>query len=260
MELVNGKSIGKQLLNTLNGFIEYKLRAKEAERRSIGSSKDKGGFGARKRRKLRRTEAARRRSTPQSPTPPAHSAPPPPTQSCGRCQLLCTCRPPPSSLPSSALATPEDDGLPNMELVSRTDNLIFSQMIDLDKLVSGALGVRAEREVNMKNIIVKVTELIKENVDMGNILKELAGKKLQPRESCARQHIPVAMASKSPGQHIPVARANKPPGQDKATAMSEANIPVAKASRLQSQTFSNKNNSDFSGRDWFWGEIPLQKA
>ena len=69
-------------------------------------------------------------------------------------------------------------------------------MIDLDKLVSGALGVRAEREVNMKNIIVKVTELIKENVDMGNILKELAEKKLQPRESCARQHIPVAMASK----------------------------------------------------------------
>ena len=125
----------------------------------------------------------------------------------------------------------------------------------------------------MKNIVVKVEELIKENVDMRNILKELAGKKLQPHEISARQHIPVAMAcqtfgqhipvamaSQTPGQHFPVDRASKQPGQDKATAMSEASNPVVKASRLHSQVFSNKNNSDFSGKDWFWGKLPIQKA
>ena len=197
MEQLHGNetSIGKQLLNNLNVFIEYKLREKEGERRRNGSNnKDKGGFGARKRRKLKRTEAARRRTTPQSPPPSGYSAPPPsqPTEPCGRCPLVCTCMPPTSSLsvstssltpsPSSspALAPPNDDELPNLEPVYLTDNLIFSQMAELDKIVSGALGIRAESKVDMKQIIVKVKELAKENVDQGNILKMLAGAKLKP--------------------------------------------------------------------------------
>ena len=189
MEPANERSLGKQLLQTLNGFIEFKLRTKQTERRNNGSSNDKGGFGARKRRKLMRAEAARRRSTPQPP-------PPPPALPCGRCRLLCTCLPPPSSQPSPALTTLNN----GLELVTETDNLIFSQMIDLDKLVSNALGVRGGREVNMENIIVKVTKLIKENIDMSNTLKELAGK-IQPCENCAQQHIPVTMASQTLSQH-----------------------------------------------------------
>ena len=62
-----------------------------------------------------------------------------------------------------------------------TDSLMFSQMAELDKIVSGALGVRAESKVDMKQILAKVTVLVKENVDQGNILKKLAGAKLQPR-------------------------------------------------------------------------------
>ena len=264
MEPANEQSLGTKLLQSLNGFIDFKLRTKQTEWKKNGSN-DKGGSGARKKRKLMRAEAARRRSTPQPP-------PPPPALPCGRCVLLCTCLPPPSPPPSPALTT-NNNGL---ELVTETNNLIFSQIIDLDKLLSAALGVREEKGVNMKNIVVKVEELIKENVDMRNILKELDGKIIQPREICARQQISVAVTSQQPGQHIPVARvsmvsqtpgqhfpvdrASKQPGQDKATAMSEASNPVVKASRLHSQVFSNKNNSDFSGKDWFWGKLPIQKA
>ena len=71
--------LGNQLLQTLTGIIQFNLRAKQTERRVNGS--DKGGFGARKRRKKMRAEAARQRVTPQ-PTPP-----PPSTQPCRRCQL-----------------------------------------------------------------------------------------------------------------------------------------------------------------------------
>ena len=160
MEPANEQSLGTKLLQSLNGFIDFKLRTKQTEWKKNGSN-DKGGFGARKKRKLMRAEVARRRSTPQPP-------PPPPALPCGRCVLLCTCLPPPSPPPSPALTT-NNNGL---ELVTETNNLIFSQIIDLDKLLSAALGVREEKGVNMKNIVVKVEELIKENVDMRNILKE----------------------------------------------------------------------------------------
>ena len=134
MEPANEQSLGTKLLQSLNGFIDFKLRTKQTEWKKNGSSNDKGGFGARKKRKLMRAEAARRRSTPQPP-------PPPPALPCGRCLLLCTCLPLPSPPLSPALTTNSND----LELVTKTNNFIFSQIIDLDKLLSAALGVREDK-------------------------------------------------------------------------------------------------------------------
>ena len=72
--------LGSQLLQTLTGIIQFNLRANQTERRFNWS--EKGGFGARKRRKKMRADAARQRVTPQ-PSPP-----PPSTQPCGHCQPL----------------------------------------------------------------------------------------------------------------------------------------------------------------------------
>ena len=163
----------------------------------------------------------------------------------------------PSPSSSPALAPPNDD----------------DQMAELDKIVSGALGIRAESKVDMKQIIVKVKELAKENVDQGNTLKLLAGAKLQPRgavqncKECARQKI-LSSGQTNPGgyssamcnvENIPVIKATKPPSRDKTTAMCNVeNIPVIKAITPPSR---DKNNSDFLRTlPWFWGEIPLQQA
>jgi len=256
--------LGSQLLQTLTGIIQFNLRANQTERSFNGSNK--GGYGARKRRKKMRAEAARQRLTPQAPTPP------PSTQPCRRCQLRCTCLEPPSPPPPPALTTSNNGS----DLVTGTDQLIFSQIRNMDQLLSDGLGIQADNQVNINNVVAKVRELIKENNDMRNFFKKSYGK-IQHSKICANQHNSVAtqtqpMASQTLGHHFPVAeqqaawsansggRASKQPGQDKATAMSEASNPVVKASRLHSQVFSNKNASDFSGKDWFWGEVPIQKA
>ena len=54
-----------------------------------------------------------------------------------------------------------------------TDSLMFSHMVELDKVVSGALGVREQSKVDMKQILDKVTVLVKRNVAQHNILKKL---------------------------------------------------------------------------------------
>ena len=82
---------------------------------------------------------------------------------------------------------------------------------------------------------------------------------------------PVVMASQTLGQHVPVAGqqvvrsahsgchgASKLPGHDKPTVMHETSEPVAKVSKLQCQGLTEKLN--LTEKEWFWGELPIQKA
>ena len=162
----NEQSLGRQLLQTLNGY--FKIRAEQTERSINGSNK--GGFNARKRRKKMRAEAARQRLTPQAPTPP------PSTQPCRRCQLRCTCLEPPSPPPPPALTTNNNGS----ELVTVNS----TQLRNLDQLLSDGLGVQTDNMVNMDTIFGKVRELIKENNDMRNFFKKFYGK-IQPSKICA---------------------------------------------------------------------------
>ena len=155
--------LGSQLLQTLTGIIQFNLRANQTERSFNGSNK--GGFNARKRRKKMRAEAARQSLTPQAPTPPPSTHPP----------------------PSSALTTNNNGS----ELVTETNYLIFSQLRNLDQLLSDGLGVQTDNMVNMDTIFGKVRELIKDNNDMRNFFKKFSGK-IQPSKICANQHISVA--------------------------------------------------------------------
>ena len=278
----NEQLLGRQLLQTLNGY--FKIRAEQTERSINGSAK--GGYGARKRRKKMRTEAARQRLTPQSPTPP------PSTQPCRRCQLRCTCLEPPSPPPPPALTTNNNGS----ELVTETNYLIFSQLRNLDQLLSDGLGVQTDNMVNMDTIFGKVRELIKDNNDMRNFFKKFYGK-IQPSKICANQHNSVATqtqpmarpgkhtgharsgaqdsvikASQTLGHHFPVAEqqaarsansggrgASKRPGHDP-TVKHEASEPIAKVSKLQEQVLSEKFHSEFCEKDWYWNELPVQKA
>ena len=258
----NEQSLGRQLLQTLNGY--FKIRAEQTERSINGSNK--GGYGARKRRKKMRADAARQRLTPQAPTPPPSTHPP----------------------PSSALTTNNNGS----ELVTVNS----TQLINLDQLLSDGLGVQTDNMVNMDTIFEKVRELIKENNDMRNFFNKFYGK-IQPSKICANQHNSVATqtqpmarpgkhtgharsgaqdsvikASQTLGHHFPVAGqqdvrsansggrgASKLPGHDP-TVMHEASEPVAKASKLQEQVLSEKFHSEFCEKDWFWNELPVQKA
>ena len=186
------QSLGRQLLQTLNGY--FKLRVGQTERTVNGS--EKGGFGARKRRKKMRADAARQRVTPQ-PSPP-----PPSTQPCRRCQLRCTCLEPPSPPPPPALTTNNNGS----ELVTKTDHLIFSQIRNMDQLLSDGLGIQADNQVNINNVVAKVRELIKENDNMRNFFKKFSGK-IQPSKICANQHISVATQTPPmarPGKHTEI--------------------------------------------------------
>jgi len=278
--------LGSQLLQTLTGIIQFNLRANQTERSFNGSNK--GGYGARKRRKKMRAEAARQRLTPQAPTPP------PSTQPCRRCQLRCTCLEPPSPPPPPALTTSNNGS----DLVTGTDQLIFSQIRNMDQLLSDGLGIQADNQVNINNVVAKVRELIKENNDMRNFFKKFYGK-IQPSKICANQHNSVAtqtppMARPRPGKHtgharsgaqdsvikasqtldhhFPVAEqhdvwsansggrgASKRPGHDP-TVKHEASEPIAKVSKLQEQVLSEKFHSEFCEKDWYWNELPVQKA
>ena len=258
--------LGSQLLQTLTGIIQFNLRANQTERSFNGSNK--GGFNARKRRKKMRAEAARQRLTPQAPTPPPSTHPP----------------------PSSALTTNNHGS----ELVTETNYLIFSQLRNLDQLLSDGLGVQTDNMVNMDTIFGKVRELIKDNNDMRNFFKKFYGK-IQPSKICANQHNSVATqtqpmarpgkhtgharsgaqdsvikASQTLGHHFPVAEqqaarsansggrgASKLPGHDPTVMHGE---PVAKASKLQEQVLSEKFHSEFCEKDWYWNELPVQKA
>ena len=261
----NEQSLGRQLLQTLNGY--FKIRAEQTERRINWS--EKGGYGARKRRKKMRAEAARQRLTPQVPTPPPSTHPP----------------------PFSALTTNNNDS----ELVTGTNNFIFRQLGNLDQLLSAGLGIQTDNVVNMDTIFGKVRELIKENNDMRNFFWKSG--KIQPSKICANQHISVATqtppmarpgkhtgharsgaqdsvvkASQTLGHHFPVAEqqaarsansggrgASKLPGHDP-TVMHEASEPVAKVSKLQEQVLSEKFHSEFCEKDWYWNDLPMQKA
>ena len=279
-------SLGRQLLQTLNGY--FKSRANQTER---ATNERRGGFGARKRRKKMRAEAARQRTPQPTPSPPS-------PQSCRRCQLRCggTCLPPSAPTQSPALTTNNDS-----EPVPEIDYFIFSQLKKLDQLLSDGLEVQTEIVVDIDTIIEKVRELIKENNNMRNFFKNFSGR-TQPRDICATQHNSVATQHNSvatqtppmarPGKHtgharsgardsvveanqtlnhhVPVAGqqdvrsansggrgASKLPGHNP-TVMHEASEPVATVTKLQNQVLTEKLN--LTEKEWFWNELPVQKA
>ena len=156
-----------------------------------------------------------------------------------------------------------------------TDSLMFSHMVELDKVVSGALGVNEQSKVDMKQILAKVTVLVKRNVAQHNILKKLVGAKLQPRgaeqncKNCAR-HTFLSGEQTNPGgyssvENIPVIKATKLPSRDMTTAMCNVDkIPDAKASTLPSRDkvkFSDKNILEqFNKQPYFFGSMHDQLA